>query len=171
MHKGQAFRDSLCLRYGWDPPLLPATCVCGVTFTIDHALNCSCGGLPSQRHNYLRDITASLLKEASHNVTTEPNLQPLSGENLHPRSAITEDNARSDIRTDGFWSCDQQSSFFDVKIFNPTALTYCTKSLPSCYRRLEDSKRRQNHPRRTWHILSVSFLHVRWDGTICLYRI
>ena len=29
LHKG-TFRDSLCLRYGWDPPLLPETCVCVV---------------------------------------------------------------------------------------------------------------------------------------------
>ena len=85
-------------------------------------------------------ITASLLKEASHNVTTEPTLQPLSSENLHPRSAITDDNARSDIKADGCWSCDQQSSFFDIKIFNRTALTYRTKPLPSCYHHLEDSK-------------------------------
>ena len=39
LHKG-AFRDSLCLRYGWDPPSLPDSCVCGTSFSIDHALNC-----------------------------------------------------------------------------------------------------------------------------------
>ena len=55
LHKG-AFRDSLCLRFGWNPPLLPNTCVCGTPFTVDHALNCPCGGLPSLRHNELRDI-------------------------------------------------------------------------------------------------------------------
>ena len=52
-------------------------------------------------------------------MITEPVLQPLSGEMLLPCSAITDDNARSDIKVDGFWGCRQQSSFFDIKIFNP----------------------------------------------------
>ena len=125
----EAFRDGLCLRYGWDPSRLPEACVCGVPFSVNHALNCPCGGLPSLRHNNLRDITTSLFKEVCHNVITEPVLHPLSGETLHPRSAITDDNAQSDIKVDGFWGCRQQSSFFDIKIFNPTASTYLTKSL------------------------------------------
>ena len=44
-HKG-AFRDALCLRYGWLPSGLPAKCVCGHGFTVDHAMNCSSGGFP-----------------------------------------------------------------------------------------------------------------------------
>ena len=56
LHKG-AFRDALCLRYGWQPPLLPANCVCGKHLTIEHALSCPCGGFPSIRHNELRDLT------------------------------------------------------------------------------------------------------------------
>ena len=32
LHKG-AFRDALCLRYGWRPNLLPNNCVCGNSFT------------------------------------------------------------------------------------------------------------------------------------------
>ena len=116
---------------------------------MDHALNCPCGGLPSLGHNNLRDITASLFKVVCHNVITEPVLQPLSGETLHPRTAITDDIAQSDIKVDGFWGCRQQSSFFDIKIFNPTASTYRTKSLSSCYRRLEDSKRREYQDRIT----------------------
>ena len=39
-------RDALCLRYGWQPNLLPSTCVCSKTFSIEHALNCPCGGYP-----------------------------------------------------------------------------------------------------------------------------
>ena len=116
---------------------------------MNHTLNCPCGSLPSLRHNNLRDITASLFKEVCHNVTTEPVLHPLSGEILHPRSAITDDNAQSDIKVDGFWGCRQQSSFFDIKIFNPIASTYCKKSLSSCYCRLEDSKRREYQNRIT----------------------
>ena len=45
LHKS-AFCDAVCLRYGWQPPLLPATCACGKWFTIDHALNCPTGGFP-----------------------------------------------------------------------------------------------------------------------------
>ena len=37
LHKG-AFRDALCLRYGWPPPLLPSHCVCGHHFTVEHAI-------------------------------------------------------------------------------------------------------------------------------------
>ena len=96
LHKG-AFRDGLCLCHEWDPSRPPEACVCGVPFSVDHALNCPCGGLPSLRHNNLGDITASLFKEVCHNVITEPVLQPLPGETLHPRSAITNDNAQSDI--------------------------------------------------------------------------
>uniref|UniRef100_A0A1X7TEM9 Uncharacterized protein n=1 Tax=Amphimedon queenslandica TaxID=400682 RepID=A0A1X7TEM9_AMPQE len=78
LHKGD-FRDALCLRYGWSPPLLPSHCVCGHNFSVEHALNCKCGGFPSIRHNELRDITADLLTEVCHNVLIEPPLQPITG--------------------------------------------------------------------------------------------
>ena len=58
LHKG-AFRDALCLRYGWLPSGLPAKCVCGHGFTVDHAMNCSSGGFPTLRHNELRDFTTA----------------------------------------------------------------------------------------------------------------
>ena len=34
LHKG-AFRDTLCLCYGWRPPRLPSNCVCGKQLIID----------------------------------------------------------------------------------------------------------------------------------------
>ena len=46
LHKG-AFRDALCLRYGWQPQLLPSHCVCGKTMSVEHALSCPFGGFPS----------------------------------------------------------------------------------------------------------------------------
>ena len=49
LHKG-AFRDALCLRYGWQPQLLPSHCVCGKTMSVEHALSCPFGGFPSIRH-------------------------------------------------------------------------------------------------------------------------
>ena len=93
LHKG-AFRDALCLRYGWRPPHLPSHCICRNSFTVENALICTRGGFPSIRHNELRDITAGLLTEVCHNVGTEPQLQPLSGEQLILQSANREDGAR-----------------------------------------------------------------------------
>jgi len=146
LHKS-AFKDSLCLRYGWSPTSLPNSCVCGSSFTINHALNCPCGGLPSLRHNELRDLTAGLLREVCHQVTTEPALQPLTGESIQPKSAIKDDNARSDVKADGFWSCSQQSTYFDIKVFNPTSTSYLKKPLPSLYKTHEQSKRRDYEDR------------------------
>ena len=46
LHKG-AFRDALCLRYGWTPSYLPSHCTCGDEFTAEDSLQCKCGGFPS----------------------------------------------------------------------------------------------------------------------------
>ena len=99
----------------------------------------------------VRDITASLMKEVCHNVTIEPGNSPTFVREilhvLHQRSAIVDDNARSDMRAEGFWDCRQQHAYFDVKVFNPVAATYRNKTLQSCYRRLEARKRREYQDR------------------------
>ena len=141
LHKG-AFRDALCLHYGWQPNLLPSTCVCGKTFSIEHALTCPCRGYPSIRHNKLRDITATLLTEVCHSVGTEPGLQPLSGEFLKYKTANDADDARVDIVAENFWCRNRQKNYLDVKVFNPSAKSYVKESLTQCYRRLEMDKKR-----------------------------
>ena len=141
LHKG-AFRDALCLRYGWRPPHLPSHCICGHSFTVKHALICSRGGFPSICHNELRDITAGLLTEVCHNVGTEPRLQPLSGEQLTLQSANREDGARLDIAADDFWGGDRNRAFFDVRVFSPFMQSYRNTSLSQCYNKNEREKRR-----------------------------
>ncbi len=64
----QAFRDTLCLRFGWKPTRLPQHCSCGHPFSVDHALSCPKGAMPSVWHNSIRDITAELLTEVCPNV-------------------------------------------------------------------------------------------------------
>ena len=136
LHKG-AFKDALCLRYGWRPPRLPSKCVCDKTFTVEHALSCHYGGFPTIRHNEVRNITAHLMSDVCHNVGIEPTLQPLSTERLFHQTANTEDGARLDINAQGFWENNRQSAFFDVRVFNPLADTYRSLTLPACYRRHE----------------------------------
>ena len=70
---------------------------------------CHMGGFPTIRHNEIRDIIATLLTEVCNNVTTEPSLQPLSGERMTACSANTEDGARVDIRARGFWNASQDA--------------------------------------------------------------
>ena len=41
-----------------------------------------------------------------------------------------------------FWGRDRQRAFFDVRVFNSFAPSYCDTSLPQCYRRSEMGKRR-----------------------------
>ena len=101
LHK-RAFRDALCIRYGWQLSNLPSLCACGNNFTIEHAMICRKGGYPIIRHNEVRDLTASLLTEVCHNVEWEPTLQPITHEVFQHQSANTDENARLDIRATGF---------------------------------------------------------------------
>ena len=103
---------------------------------------CHMGGFPTIRHNEIRDITASLLTEVCHNVTTEPPLQPLNGETLAARSANTDDGARLDIRARGFWNA-SQDAFFDVQVFYPNASSNRSTVTSSAYRRHEQANKRE----------------------------
>ena len=140
LHKG-AFRDAICLRYGWCPSRLPVECVCCKSFSVDHTLSCSRGGYLSLRHSKLRDLTAQLLSETCPNVSTDPELQPLSGESLTYLTSNVQDGARLDVRAEGFWGDRHQSAFFDVRVFNPFALSNRRHTLASCYQQHERAKR------------------------------
>ena len=141
LHKG-AFKDAICLRYGWTPSYLSSHCTCGSSFTINHAMNCKRGGFPSTRHNELRNITAELLTETCSNVLIEPLLQPLNGEQLSHQSSNTEDNARVDISASNVWSSFDRASF-DVRVYNPFSSTYIRSTLKASHQRNEQEKRRQ----------------------------
>ena len=99
------------------------------------------GGFPTIRHNELRDLTASLLTEVCHNVATEPRLQPLSGESLTYRSAITSNEAHLDIRATGFWTA-AQDAYFDVRVFHPNSPSNSSGSISTAYKKHEDIKKR-----------------------------
>ena len=102
LHKG-AFHDALALRYGWTPDRLPSKCACGASFSVEHALSCAKGGFPSIRHNEIRDLTATLLTEVCNDVCTEPELQPVTDEELIGATANSQAGARLDIAANGVW--------------------------------------------------------------------
>ena len=140
LHKS-AFRDAISLRYGWSPLNAPTHCSCGTQFSIQHALSCHKGGFPTLRHNEVRDLTATLLTEVCHNVSVEPHLQPLTGEDLAGASAISTNGARLDVAADGFWGGRHERAFFDIRVFNPHAPSN-NQPIPNCYRKHENLKKR-----------------------------
>ena len=78
-----------------------------------------CGRFFHSAPNEIRDLTANLMSEVCHDMCVEPHLKPITGENLNSASAITDDGARLDIATNGFWGGRREQAFFDVRVLNP----------------------------------------------------
>ena len=62
---------------------------------------CAKGGFPSIRHNEIRDLTATLLTEVCNDVCIEPELQPVTDEELTGSMANSRTGARLDIAANG----------------------------------------------------------------------
>ena len=145
LHK-DLFWDLIRLRYGFQLRRVPTKCECGSSFDLQHALSCKKGGFVSLRHNDLRNSIALLLKNVCKDVTTEPLLSPLTGENLTGQSANKSDEARLDIHARGFWQT-SQSAFFDVRVFNPLAKRHASQDLKKCFEINEREKKRAYNER------------------------
>ena len=142
----QCFWDLIRIRYGWELTRLAENCECGSKFTIEHALSCKKGGFVSLRHNQIRNITASLLKEVCHNVCIEPRLQQLTGESFNERTANESDDARADVSAQSFWITGQ-TAFLDVRVFNPNAKRYVSQELSKAYDVNEKEKKKKYNER------------------------
>ena len=69
------------------------------------------------RHNQVRNLEASFLREVCHDVQLEPKLLPLTGETFRLKSTSTKSDARSDISARGVWRI-MDKIFLDVRIFH-----------------------------------------------------
>ena len=151
----QEFADAIRLRYGWNLERMPVKCPCGAVFSVQHAMSCKKGGFVHARHNEVRDLTASLLKEVCHDVAVEPLLQPLTGEQFRYKTAITSPEARLDVSVRSFWTKGQRT-FCDVRVFDPTTPRLLSKPLEAAYAEQEQEKRR-GYAQRVLHIEHGSF--------------
>jgi len=153
--KGE-FRDALCLRFSWQPVNLPQTCVCGKSFSVEHAFSCPCGGFPSIHHNEVCDLSASLPSEVCCDVGVESALQLLDHEPLHYGTANQEDGARVNVVARDFWGQNRQRAFFDIREFNPFVRSYSRLPLSRCYRVHEQEKRQAYHE-QIWEVERACF--------------
>ena len=79
------------------------------------------------------------MSEVCKDVTTELQLELLSGETFRCNSTTTDDQARVDIRARGFWGGHFEVAFFDVRVFNLLAASNYTSTLASCYRATKEA--------------------------------
>ena len=104
----QFFRDAICIRYGWPVPNTPQYCGCGKKFDVDHALVCMKGGYVIMRHNRIRDLEASILRDICKDVRVEPELLPIANPTQSTNNA---QGARLDVPLSCYKSVFHQRSF------------------------------------------------------------
>ena len=139
----QEFRDSICLRYGWNIPDTPAYCQCGKKNDIDHTLSCPNGGYTIMRHNGIRDLEGELMREVCRDVKIEPELLPIGEREM---SGNTSDKARLDVSGVGVWGTHERT-FLDIKVFHPNCVSYVGKEIEKVYVQHENMKKRDYRER------------------------
>ena len=140
----QEFRDGICLRYGWRIPNTPSYCGCGTKNSVDHTLNCKLGGYVSMRHNNIRDLEATLLKDICKDVKTEPPLLPLG--NSTTESSNDALKARLDVSAVGVWSS-MERTFLDIRVMHPNSPSYMDLTPNQLYLQHESKKKRTYNDR------------------------
>ena len=138
------FRDSVCLRYGWDIPNTPSYCLCKKENDMDHALNCKWGGYVNMRHDRIRDLEAEFMKEGGcRNVQIEPPLLPIEQDGHQGNTA---EKARLDVVGVGVWGT-YEKTFLDVRIIHPNSKSYLKKPIENLYAEKEQEKKRAYNER------------------------
>ena len=128
----QEFCNALALRYGWPVEGLPEQCACGEDYSINHAMICKLGGFVCIRHDEVRDLTVKMLKEVCVEVTSEPMLLRIEGEQIEYATANRSPEARVDLSARGFWTRGQRA-YGDIRIFDPMAASHIQLSLDATH--------------------------------------
>jgi hypothetical protein len=145
-HGKRDFWDVIHMRYSLEIRDIPTKCACGADNSFNHTQNCATGGFLLMRHDQPKNLFAKACKSAYIDVGCEPSLEPLTGEIMKYQSAITTDNARSDVRCRSFWTM-MRNAFFEFRVFNPFAKSYSSKTPKQCYRLLAQTRRREYEQR------------------------
>lgn len=159
LHK-QEFRDSVCLRYGWQIPDTPAYCQCGKKNDIDHTMSCPNGGYVVMRHNGLRDLEGELMREVCRDVKIEHELLPIGQQDM---SGIKSDKARLDVSGVGVWGSHERT-FLDIKVFHPNCSSYIDNEIEQNYVNHENIKKKA-YRERVLNVEHGSFTPVIFSTT------
>ena len=118
---------------------------------------CKKGGYVARRHNNLRDINAEMQREVCRDVVVEPQLLPLTNEEVE---GVQGDRAAPDISSQGLWSTFERT-FYDVRVLHPNAPSYQQTDLNHVYRthELKDEEIQRESDDSGTRILYAPYLH------------
>ena len=95
------------------------------------------------RHNRVRDLEASILKDVCKDIRVEPELLPIGN---CTNSDNTAERARLDVSAVGVWS-PMERTFMDVRIVHPNSPSYQGKKMEKIYEMHENEKKRKYNQR------------------------
>ena len=107
---------------------------------------CKLGGFVIMRHNAIRDVEADFLRNVCKDVSVEPGLIQLTGNEELASGSNLEDNARLDISCRGFL-VPLQKMFLDVRFTHPNAPSNRNRKLKPLLKTWESEKSRIQRPR------------------------
>ena len=96
------------------------------------------------RHNNIRDLEASLLKDVCKDIKIEPELMPLG--NSETQSSNTAEKARLDVSAVGIWSS-MERTFLDIRVMHPNSPSYMDTTPDQLYSQHEREKKRMYNDR------------------------
>ena len=109
---------------------------------MSHALSCKKGGFIAQCHENIKNLLVSLLAKVCKNVESEPHLLEITSESLNYATANTSDEARLDIKAQGFWQ-HGQVTYFDVRVTHVNAASQKQQPTAKIFRQHEQAKKRE----------------------------
>ena len=109
-------------------------------------MSCKKGGFVTRRHDNLRDIFTVLLNKVCIDVENEPHLLPVTNEIFNHRTANTENEARLDVKANGFWRRGQ-TSFFDIRVTHVNSQSNLSKHTTEIFHQHEAAKKREYNQR------------------------
>ena len=114
--------QSMFIMDGKSPSNIPSSCQAGKSFkfTLSHIVSGPKGGLRIMYHKWGSwHHFFSTVQSIRPKVIIEPQIQPLTGEQVLMRNANSDPNGRLDLPANGVWGGCLGRAHNDVRVFNP----------------------------------------------------
>ena len=96
------------------------------------------------RHDRIRDLEASILRDVCKDVKIEPELLPVGNSSVG--NSTKGEKSRLDVSAVGVWS-PMERTFMDVKVVHPNAPSHKDKDLPQIFKESETAKKHKYNQR------------------------